>query len=78
MRNADGNWCICIDYWDLNKDIVKDKFHIPNIDELLDELHRDELFSKLDLRPGYHKVRMKLKDVPKIAFCTHKGNYEFW
>nr|GFC86570.1 retrotransposon protein [Tanacetum cinerariifolium] len=77
VKKNDGSMRLCIDYHELNKITIRNCYPLPRIDDLFDQLQGAMYFSKIDLRSGYHQLRVKEHDVSKTAFYTRYGHYEF-
>ena len=77
VKNNDGSMRLCINYRELNKVAVRNKYPLPRIDDLFDQLQGACVFSKIDLQSSYHQLRVRWEDVPKTAFRTRYGHYEF-
>jgi hypothetical protein len=78
IPKKEGSWRMCIDYHTLNKITIKNRYPFPRIDELLDKMQQAKLFTKIDLKSGYHQVRIKVEDVWKIKFKKRQGLYEWF
>ncbi|GKA31865.1 putative reverse transcriptase domain-containing protein [Tanacetum coccineum] len=77
VKKKDGSFRMCIDYHELNKLMMKNRYPLPRIDDLFDQLQGSSVYSKIDLRSGYHQLRVREEDIPKTAFRTRYGHYEF-
>ena len=77
MKKRDGSLRLCVDYRELNKATIRNKYPLPQIDDLFNQLRGETFFSKIDLRSGFHQLRIREKDVSKTAFLTRYGSYEF-
>ena len=77
VKKKDGTFRMCIDYHELNKLTVKNRYPLPRIDDQFDQLQGSSVYSKIDLRSGYHQLRVREEDIPKTAFKTRYGHYEF-
>ena len=77
VKKKDESSCLCVDYRQLNKMTIKNKYPLPRIHDLMDQLHGSSMFSKLDLQSGYHQILVKVDDVQKTAFRSRYGHYEY-
>jgi hypothetical protein len=77
VKKKDGSFRMCIDYRELNKLIIKNRYPLSRIDDLFDQLQGSTYFSKIDLRSGYHQLRVQEESIPRTAFRTRYGHYEF-
>jgi hypothetical protein len=77
VEKKDGTRRMCIDYRALNEVTIKNKYPLPRIEDMFDQLRGASMFSKIDLRSGYHQLRIRPSDIPKMTFITKYGLYEF-
>ena len=77
VKKKDGSLRMCIDYSQINKVTIKNKYPLPRTDDLFDQLRGESYFSKIDLRSGYHQLRVREVDITKTEFQTRYGHFEF-
>ena len=77
VKKKDGMQRLCIDYRELNKVTIKNRYPLPRIDDMFDQLQGARVFSKIDLQSGYHQLLIRTEDIPTTAFRTRYGHYEF-
>jgi hypothetical protein len=77
VEKKDQSLRMCVDYWPLNAMTIKNKYPLPHIDILFDQLSKANVFSKIDLRSSYHQIKIRPQDIPKTAFSTRYGLYEY-
>ena len=77
VEKKDGTFRMCVDYCSLNEVTIKNKYPLPMINDLFDQLEGGTVFSKIDLRSGYHQLKIREQDIPKTAFTTRYGLYEY-
>ena len=75
MKKKDDTWRLCIDYRQVNKITIRNKYPLPRIDDLFDQLQGAKVFSKIDLRSGYHQLRIRESEIPKMALMSLKVIY---
>jgi hypothetical protein len=77
VEKKDGTQSMCMDYWLLNEVTIKNKYPLPHMEDLFDQMRGAKVFSKIDLRSGYHQMKIRWSDIPKTAFTTRYGLYEY-
>jgi hypothetical protein len=77
VNKKDGSRRMCVDYRSFNEVTIKNKYPLPRIEDLFDQMRGATIFSKIDLRSGYHQLKIQTEDIPKTAFTTRYGLYEF-
>ncbi|GKF26852.1 putative reverse transcriptase domain-containing protein, partial [Tanacetum coccineum] len=77
VKKKDGTFTMCIDYREIHKLTLKNRYPLPRIDDLFDQLEGSSIYSKIDLRSGYHQLRVREDDIPKTVLRTHYGHHEF-